>query len=464
MHISRASSALAWSTLSALLLSACAQTPGREQLNPMPDQAIAGPALSSEAERSPARPGACPEGLPASVRCLFGQDSAGAHYLLAVPSAWNGTLVVHAHGGPNLRPSEAARAAADLQRWKVWVESGHAYAGISFSRAGFEVTSAAHDLERVRQAFSRHVGLPKRTVLHGQSWGAAVALKALESPQAADRYQAALLTAGVVAPSSSAYDLRWDLRVVYQAYCGNHPKPEEPAYPLWLGLPRDSSLTQADLDARVRECLGIGIAAAQRSPDQSARLRDLLAVMRIPESSVLLHLRSATFTLSHLVQHTLQGRSIYGNDRVRYNGSGNDEALNARVLRYAHDPQAKAEFRQQADFLGRLTVPTLSLHSRLDSTVFVEQQHSLKLQAQERGFSHLLAQAYTTHRDHSYMADDVYVAAMAALLDWAGGGRKPTPKDLLVLCQKLTPASGPESCDLDLSFEAPPMHARVAPR
>ena len=42
----------------------------------------------------------CPEGVPSGVRCLRGQDSAGSHYLIAVPAQWTGVLVVHAHGGP----------------------------------------------------------------------------------------------------------------------------------------------------------------------------------------------------------------------------------------------------------------------------------------------------------------------------------------------------------------------------
>jgi pimeloyl-ACP methyl ester carboxylesterase len=186
--------------------------------------------------------------------------------------------------------------------------------------------------------------------------------------------------------------------------------------------------------------------------------------MRIPESSVLLHLRSATFTLSHLVKHTLGGRSIYSNQGVRYTGSDDDVDLNRRVLRYTHDAAALAEFSQQADFRGRLTVPTLSLHSRQDSTVFVEQQHSLLQQATAGKFEKLLAQAYTTHADHSYMADEVYGAAITALLRWADGGPKPTPVSLQNLCRSMSRPEGQDACRFDLDFRPSPLDARVAPR
>ncbi|MFL6661900.1 MAG: hypothetical protein ACJ8G7_06950, partial [Rhizobacter sp.] len=42
----------------------------------------------------------CPAGLPTDTRCLSGRDEAGAWYWIALPADWNGTLVLHAHGGP----------------------------------------------------------------------------------------------------------------------------------------------------------------------------------------------------------------------------------------------------------------------------------------------------------------------------------------------------------------------------
>ena len=52
----------------------------------------------------------CPSGVAAGSRCLSGRDNAGAYYWLAVPTDWNGTLVVHAHGGPELGDAKVERA------------------------------------------------------------------------------------------------------------------------------------------------------------------------------------------------------------------------------------------------------------------------------------------------------------------------------------------------------------------
>ena len=42
-----------------------------------------------------------------------------------------------------------------------------------------------------------------------------------------------------------SYDFRLDLRVLYQQLCNNHPLPQEPQYPLWMGLPADGRQTLA---------------------------------------------------------------------------------------------------------------------------------------------------------------------------------------------------------------------------
>ncbi|MDP3714998.1 MAG: hypothetical protein Q8R21_01165, partial [Burkholderiales bacterium] len=75
---------------------------------------------------------ACPAGVPAGARCLRGQDSANAHYLIVMPENWSGVLVVHAHGGPALGEPKASRADEDIQRWAITVQQGHAWAGSVF--------------------------------------------------------------------------------------------------------------------------------------------------------------------------------------------------------------------------------------------------------------------------------------------------------------------------------------------
>jgi dienelactone hydrolase len=406
---------------------------------------------------------ACPKGLPEGTRCLGGRDSAGAHYLVAVPAQWNQTLVVHAHGGPLLGEPRPERVAEDLQRWSIMVRAGYAWAGSSFRQGGVAVRAAAEDTERVRQIFLQHVAQPQRTVLHGQSWGASVAAQGAGMFTAGKPYDVVLLTSGVLGGGTRSYDFRLDLRVVYQHLCNNHPRPSEPGYPLWMGLPADSKMNQAELATRTRECLGLGLPAAQRTPEQARKLKTLVDVIRIPESSVQGHLNWATFHFRDVAQHRTGGGNVFGNIGVRYSGSPDDATLNAAVARYAADAKAVKTFGDDTDPTGRIPVPVLTVHALNDPVAFVELEHQFRETMKAAGSGDRLVQVFTEHAEHSYLADAVYPAALQQLLAWGAGAAKPTQASVAEAC-KAQEATYGAGCRMVVGFEPLPLDRRVAPR
>ena len=442
------------------LLAACANAPEPAS---MPARSST-PWMPASVEAAPtAAP--CPNGVPAGARCLRGQDSANAHYLIVMPAHWSGVLVVHAHGGPTLGEPKRERNDEDIQRWAITVRAGHAWAGSVFRQGGVAVRSAAEDTERVRRIFVEHVARPKRTLLHGQSWGAGVAAKLAEmvAPTTPPPFDAVLLSSGVLGGGTRSYDFRLDLRVVYQFYCANHPLPTEPAYPLWAGLPPDAKLTRAELTKRVDDCLGTAKPAAQRSAEQQRRLKNIAAVIRIPESSVQAHLNWATWHFQDIVQQRTQGRNPFGNDGVRYSGSDDDAALNAGVLRYRADPQAVATFQADAGLSGRIGVPVLTVHGIGDPTAFVELQSAFAEAMAQGRSAERLVQTFTDDAQHSYLADPVYPALFAALLEWVDSGVRPTPAGIAQNCKTFEATYGP-GCRFLPDYRAPPLAARVAPR
>ncbi len=97
-----------------------------------------------------------------------------------------------------------------------------------------------------------------------------------------------LLTSGVVA-GPSTYDFRLDVRAIYRHLCGNHPKPDEPAYSLAIGLPADAKLSTGDVAARAEECLGCESQqpGARRSKRASSRQLSMwCASPRVPSSGI----------------------------------------------------------------------------------------------------------------------------------------------------------------------------------
>ena len=419
-----------------------------------------------------ARQRPCPEGVAPGTRCLEGADGHGAFYWIAVPANWNnGVLVLHAHGGPEFGVPRSVRSERDLQRWSIWTRAGYAWAGSTYAQGGVEVRAAAEDTERLRRIFIAQIGMPTRTVLHGQSWGASVAAVGAETYVARDAagrppYDAVLLTSGVLGGGTRSYDFRLDLRVVYQAICGNHPRADEPPYPLWQGLPPDRKMSRAELQARVEACTGIGQPPAQRSEAQRRNLKTLLAVIRIPERSLVGHLHWATEGFQDIVFKRLGGRNPFGNIGVRYQGSDDDAALNARVARYRADPSALADLAADADPGGRIGVPVLTMHAVDDPVAFVELESAWRETMRGAGTDARLVQLYTDDHEHSYLSDAEYLAAMQGLLAWIErGDAKPAPQGVATRCAALPAAFDPgKGCRFLPDYRPAALDTRVPPR
>ena len=400
---------------------------------------------------------------------MTGRDSAGAHYWLVMPPNWNGTLVVHAHGGPELGIPKPERTTEDATRWAVWSRAGYAYAGSGFRQGGVAVRSAAEDTERVRTLFVAQWGQPKVTVLHGQSWGASVAARTAEIFTTAVNnkpvYEAVLLTSGVLGGGSQSYNFRLDLRVIYQAVCNNHPKSDEAAYPLWQGLPLSNTLTRAELATRVDACTGIRQKSADRSAAQQRNIKTITDVIRIPESALMGHLNWATWHFQDIVFNRLKGRNPFGNDQVRYRGSPDDTALNAEVARYTADPAALRDFSADTDPQGRIPVPVLTVHGIDDAVAFVELESTFRETMANGGSLQSLVQVFTRDENHSYSSDAQYVTAMQALLDWVAGGNKPTPASVSSRCSSVAANFEPQTgCRFLPDYQSQPLANRVPAR
>ncbi|OWQ88734.1 hypothetical protein CDN99_14725 [Roseateles aquatilis] len=406
---------------------------------------------------------ACPSGVGDGTKCLAGRDSAGSLYLIAMPRQWNGDLVVHAHGGPFLGAPTAKRVAEDLERWSIMPRLGYAWAASSYRQGGVAVTAAAEDTDRLRQIFIDKVAKPKHVYLHGQSWGASVAAKGAELFTRGKPYDAVLLTSGVLGGGTRSYDFRLDLRVVYQYLCHNHPLPTEPQYPLNIGLPPDSKLTQHELARRVDDCLGLNKPAAERTPEQARKVKTIVDVVHIQERSILPHLNWATWHFQDIAQKRTGGVSPFGNIGAVYAGSSDDAALNAGVLRYAADPKAVATLSADADLTGRIPVPVLTVHAIHDPTAMVELQDSFGRTMAAAGRGDALVQTFTGDKDHSYLSDPTYAALLEALSAWTTQGRKPTPEGIAAGCEKARATLG-STCRFEPAYQPKPLDTRVPAR
>ncbi|MFD4640828.1 alpha/beta hydrolase family protein [Lentzea sp. NPDC058436] len=424
---------------------------------------LLGPAPVVNAAGSSAAVAPCPANVGEKATCYTGQDANGAYFTMAVPKKWNGSLVVHAHGGPDFA-YDSSSTDEELERWAVMVDEGYAWAASSYRRGGYGVRMAAADTENVRQLFVERFGKPARTYLHGQSFGGNVAAKVAETyAKKPGLYDGVLLTNGLLAGGSRGYDHRVDLRVVYQYYCGNLPRPTEPQYPLWQGLPADSTLTPEDVLGRLQECTGIDSDAAERTEAQQRNLSEIVAVTRMSEDTLATNLLYATFLFQDIVFKRLDGGNPFGNRGVHYDGSRDDAALNAGVARFSADRTARRDLSYDADLTGKITLPVLTLHAIHDPQVYVEHEAAYRETVRRAGRADDLVQTFTNESDHSELSTAEYANSIAALDSWVRSGRRPTARSIADSCGAFDKSYG-SGCFYDPGFSPESYASQVRPR
>ena len=117
-----------------------------------------------------------------------------ANYQISVPSDWNGGLVMFAHGyqGEGSGTGAARREPLDKHR----TQRGYAWASSGYRAWGYRPDWFLLDLLELRALFINRFGLPRWTIIHGQSMGGHIAIATLELHP--DVYQGALIECGVI--------------------------------------------------------------------------------------------------------------------------------------------------------------------------------------------------------------------------------------------------------------------------
>ncbi len=410
---------------------------------------------------------ACPAAISEIATCYSEPLASGAYLLAAMPKVWNGNLIVFGHGGPAVVPPTASTSQNDLAKYSFAVKSGYAWIASSYRREGYGVQMAAEDSEEARRFFIERIAKPARTIYHGASYGGLVGAKLIEAyAKNADgslNYDGAFFNSGYVVGARVGHQFRADLRAVYQYYCKNLPRPDEPQYPLWAGLPAQSKMTLKDLGALVDECTGVALAPGARTELQKQNLSDILGVIRVPERMLVRHMQAATFLFREIAERTTHGRSAFSNIGVRYSGSSNDVELNRGVARFAADPQALAELKADGEPTGLLPVPVMSIHSINDPQVVVEVQSAYRDAVERAGSGDRLAQAFTDESEHTGQSAPELAAALDALMQWVEKGVKPTPQVIAAACERWRGTfDGP--CRYHPDFLPKPYGTRFYPR
>jgi pimeloyl-ACP methyl ester carboxylesterase len=364
----------------ALALGACADSPlGTSAQDPAAAGTTSGPSDLPEAARpEPAINGTCPAGTRSSAGALPGS---GALFLFCLPpaTAWNGSVIVYAHGYVN--PFDDLAIVDDvvggLPISQIVTSAGFAFATTSYRNTGLIVFEAEQDLLRVVHEFGRQFGkVPGQVLAAGVSEGAAVAVLAGERyPQLFD---------GVLAACGPIGDFRRqlnhlnDFRVLFDVFfpgviSGSPIDIPGDVIEAWL----TGSLQQDVLDA---------LAANPANAVALFGSAGITLPPGPPPSYV------AEFTIRLLAYNILGTTDVqarigqpYDNTETVYS----PPAVNAAVERFAAQQRALSELKKYVTD-GKLSVPVVTIHNLNDPIVPFEQVTTYEQKVDAAGAGALL--------------------------------------------------------------------------
>jgi pimeloyl-ACP methyl ester carboxylesterase len=310
----------------------------------------------------------------------------GALYLICVPSVWNGSLIVYAHGF--VSPFDPVAIQDDIvggaKASEIVTAQGFAFATTSYRENGLIVFEAEQDLLRLVQTFKRLIGPPRgSTIAAGVSEGAQIAVLAAERhPQLFDGALAACGAIGDFAAQINHFD---DFRVLFDFFFSGVipgsviavPDAVIQAWLLPLGAPGSlRTLVLAALAANPVATVQLFAAAGIALPPTPPLI-----------GATVLQVLNYNILESGDAAQRLVGQSFDNTDRIYPS-----PVDNSAVPRFAADQSALSQVKAKFDTDGRLSIPVVTIHNLFDPVVpyFHEALYAAKVQ--QAGAAALLTQ------------------------------------------------------------------------
>jgi pimeloyl-ACP methyl ester carboxylesterase len=371
-------------------LVACADPPtgttAGSDLDPTARSAVAlAPAPSFEATASPLVAAECPAGTTTASGALPGS---GALYLICVPQAWNGSLIVYAHGYVNPFDPVAIQddEVAGLKVSQIVTGLGYAFATTSYRNNGLIVFEAEQDLLRVVRTFQKLFGREDgHTIVAGVSEGALIAVLAAERhPQLFD---GAFAACGPVGDFAAQLNYLNDFRVLFDFFFpgvipGSVVAIPDAVIQAWL-LPLAAP---GSLQALV-------LAALAANPVATAQLLTAAGITLPPSpppeliGGTVLRLLNYNILGTLDAQQQLAGQPFDNADRI-YPSPVDNEA----VPRFEADQSALSHIEAMLETDGKLPVPVVTIHNLFDPVVPYVQEALYAAKVQQAGAATLLTQ------------------------------------------------------------------------
>jgi pimeloyl-ACP methyl ester carboxylesterase len=335
-------------------------------------------------------------------------DINGAKFRIDIPDNWNGGLVMYCHGyNPKPVAYDNPKMAPALA---VFLDQGYALAQSGYGAGGWAIQEAVTDTESLRRYFVHKYGPVKETYVTGHSMGGFLTMVLMETNPAV--YDAGLPLCGPLAsPTWFMARGAFDARVLFDYYFpGALPNPSH-VDSGFENTPEVSKRIEALLDAAPEK------AAVLRSQNHLKNNKDLAGVLSF-----------LTYFLKELQERS--GGNPFDNRNVIYNGSPDDNALNAGVKRYKADPKAVTYVRSYYTPTGRISHPMLAVHTSYDPLVPVSIPNMYETLTEQAGAANNFVQQYVKHDGHCNILPNEIGKAFSELREWKSSGVRPIGGEL----------------------------------
>ena len=377
--------------------------------------------------------------------------SNGAQYAMFMPKAWNGRLLLWAHGFvdpaapialPDVQPADVAPWVVELR--EALLGAGYAVAYSSYAENGWAVKDGAARTHELRALFMSRFGVPTHVYVGGRSLGALITVLLAETKPG--DYHGALALCGPLGGGRLETDYIGNVRVLFDFF-----------YP--GVIPGDALHVPPMEFSADRPTVKAIVAAIIADPQKAVALASVDQI-ELPYRTLSELVLSIVRPLGYNIRGTNDilartgGQSPFGNVRTWYTGLAlYDATLNAGVDRFAATDAAVAYFNDYYRPRGTLTAPLLTLHTTMDPDVpFVHEAALAKIVATART-SKWLAQQSVQRYGHCNVTPAEVLLTLGRLVNWAENGEKPASGDVTLQLAIESPESATGTTQSSVSGE-----------
>jgi pimeloyl-ACP methyl ester carboxylesterase len=387
----------------------------------------------------------------ASLTTKTGSLNDGATYLMEVPSNWNGTPFLYSHGYVTPGSPNPAIDVGDPATRAFLLANGFALAGSSYATTGWAIHEALSDQIATLDLFDAMFGHPVATIAWGHSLGGIITAGLIQrNPK---RFSAAQPMCGVLAGGVATWNTALDAEFAFQTLLAPN-----------AGL-QVVNITNPDANLTLAEEV---LAGAQATPQGRARIALGAALSDVPgwftptspepaptdyvsqEANQFLWDQQVDFPFVFAFRAELEvraGGNVSWNTGVDYRkqleksvdlaevralyqaaGLSLDadlEALN-HAARIKANPAAVDYLKQNIIFDGLIDIPVLSMHTKGDGLVVVQNETAYKDVVDFVGGNSRLRQTFVDRAGHCAFTPAETIAAVETLLTRLETGHWPS--------------------------------------